>query len=129
MLSKLSLALFAGAFFIALSAANLFAQAAPADPTLTETDIKLFLDFANAASPEAQGKVLASSGKSPTEGPMIIGKITTIIGIRAAGLPAEQEKAALSSNPTFKFSDAELALIKAQEADLIAAYKKLTTPK
>jgi hypothetical protein len=118
--------LFAGAAVFALASASLFAQVPGVkDVTLTEKDVKTFIEFAN-STPEAQAKLMSDSGLDPVNWASALGKISLVVGLRAMGQSADMEKNMLAQNPTFKYSDAELALINANEAELVASYKKMT---
>jgi hypothetical protein len=124
MCKKLFLALIAGAFIVSLvSAANLFAQMpALQDTTLTEKDINLFISVMN-APPADQAKIYADNQADPMAFASSMAKISTIVSIRAMGQGDAVEQQALAATQ-FKYSDAELALIKSNEAALIAAFKK-----
>ncbi|MDR1608759.1 MAG: hypothetical protein LBT38_10190 [Deltaproteobacteria bacterium] len=121
MLKKLTMALFLGAFAFAFAAASLTAQIA--DITITDKEIDLYIKYATAGSPEAQAKVAQAS--DPATFASAVGKIQTYVALKATGQPDNIITQALASAP-FKYSDAEVALIKSKEADLLAAYKKLT---
>ncbi|MDR1872889.1 MAG: hypothetical protein LBS60_13390 [Deltaproteobacteria bacterium] len=127
---KLVMVGIAALLFAAFGVSSLLAQVQlPDTGPLTDDDIKTFIAVSKATSPQDQAKYLTDNKLDPVKFGTAQAKLLFILGIRAMGQGADAEKQLLASNPTFKYTDAELELINKNEADLVAAYKAYTTVK
>ncbi|MDR1608758.1 MAG: hypothetical protein LBT38_10185 [Deltaproteobacteria bacterium] len=119
MLKKLSLALFLGAFV--LSAASLTAQVVGV--TLTEKEIDLYLTFTNSRGPRPDLGMYQRA--NPTYFSGVMGKINNYLFLKLSNQSDDALHKALATS-LFKYSQEEIELLKSRDAELSAAFKKLS---
>ncbi|MDR0549801.1 MAG: hypothetical protein LBI10_10395 [Deltaproteobacteria bacterium] len=125
---KKCLGYFSSLLLLVFVSSNLLAQA-PTNAPLTENDVKAYVAFSKLSTAADQAKFMTDGKVDPVAFNVAMAKLSFILNVKSLGQSEAQEKTMLTSNPALPISDADLALVKSHQAELLEAYKALTVPK
>jgi hypothetical protein len=115
------------AFALTLSGGGLLAQPEPpvTNVTLTNQHIDVFIQRANAKSLEAALEIYQKSGSPKNQGEPLRSKITRYLAIQLETSLSAAKKKGRTGQFALKQSQAELALLKSGDKELVTAFKRL----
>jgi hypothetical protein len=122
MFKRASFALLAFSALVIVSVAS-FAQNPPA-VTITQADVEWYVKAADSGATGLSEAIAKSS--DPERYAAVSGKLTTVAGIFSAITDKSQRNASIESIPTIQYTPEELTLLETNEAEIVAALKKIS---